>query len=230
MGTSKSLSPADFMSEVERISREAVNSLAAERRDNAQRRVDGLVSRSAIPPRYLSATLVSGTAEQESSYEIVRKYFAEFSKNLRVGKGLLLVGDVGTGKTHLACALANAVMADMRPVMYCTALEAVLLVKKSWSRGADGVSEFDVYEHFAIPELLIIDEIGVQKGSDFERMVLTAILDARSRRCLPTVAISNLDAASVLGVLDERGFDRLMGFGGQVIEMRGPSLRRLRLV
>lgn len=90
----------------------------------------------------------------------------------------MLWGDIGTGKTHLACAIANALIAQLRPVMYCTALEAVMLVNSCWKKG-DGMSEYDVYERFGDPQLLIIDEIGVQQGTDFERMVLTSIADIK---------------------------------------------------
>lgn len=223
--TLPSLSVAEFEMAVVSKSAEASSMLAVERKMAAQRRVNGLSQRAAIPARFVGADLEALVAEQVEGFATVRAYAERFDEVLRMGQGLLLIGDVGVGKTHLACALANALLAKMRPVMYCTALEAVMLVKRSWSSG--GAPEFEVYEHFGIPDLLILDEVGVQRCSDFERMVLSTVIDVRSRKCLPTVAISNLDAAGVFEVLGERAFDRLLGFGGQVVEMRGRSLRRL---
>ena len=195
-----------------------------ERMQNRQRAVQRLTERSAIPPRYAKACIDVEAAGQSHAYSVVRGYVEGFDDCLKSGAGLLLFGDIGTGKTHLACALANALMAKMRPVMYCTALEAVMLVKRAWRKDSDW-SEFDVYEQFSLPELLIIDEVGVQHGSEFEQMVLSSMIDARSRRCLPIVAVSNWSPDRVMEILGQRAFDRLVGYGGQLIEMRGESLR-----
>ena len=140
------------------------------------------------------------------------------------GGGMLLWGDVGTGKTHLACGIANALIAQLRPVLYCTALEAVMLVKATW-KNTDSITEYEVYARFGEPELLIIDEIGVQAGTEFEKMVLTSITDIRSRNCLPTIIISNLEPREIYTLLGERMFDRLVGFDASVIRMAGRSLR-----
>jgi DNA replication protein DnaC len=91
--------------------------------------------------------------------------------------------------------------------------------------GNDGMTEYDVYARFGDPELLIIDEIGVQMGSDFERMVLTSIADIRSRNCRPTIIVSNLNPEEILGLVGERMFDRLVGFGANIVKMRGASMR-----
>lgn len=69
------------------------------------------------------------------------------------------------------------------------AFEAVMLVKSRWRHGNDGMSEYEVYSHFGNPQLSIIDEIGVQVDSEFERVVLTSTMDIRSHNYLPTIVI-----------------------------------------
>ncbi|MCK9504662.1 MAG: ATP-binding protein [Porticoccaceae bacterium] len=211
------------------LSKKAARQLANERKDIRQKSADALLRRAAIPARYVNASLDQVGKEQAQAYEKARAFIADFDSKLETGAGMVLWGDVGTGKTHLACAMANALRKQMRPVLYCTALEAVMLVKASWKKSVDGVTEYDVYSRFGEPDLLIIDEIGVQSGSDFERMVLTSIADIRSRNCLPTVIISNLNPEEMHELLGERMFDRLVGFGADMVHMAGRSMR-LRVV
>ncbi len=219
------LSADELMLQAAEISRRAAEQLAVERDQARMRRVGDFMARSAVPFRYRSAELNPYGRQQEAAYLAGQAFVDGFAERLKSGAGMVIHGPVGTGKTHMACAIANALIDDLRPVMYCTALEAVALVKASWRRGADVDSEFDVYARFADPQLLIIDEIGVQLGTDFERMVLTSIADLRSRDCLPTLAVSNLEPVRMLELLGDRLFDRLVGFGADVVHLPGASLR-----
>lgn len=220
----------DFRAAAADASRAAQRQLADERAANRQRQVDALLQRAAIPGRYKGAAICPIAQAQEQAYAVGAEFVAEFERHRRDGSGLLLWGDVGTGKTHLACAIGNALIGQMRAVMYCTALEAVTLVKSTWRRagmteGVTGMTEYDVYDRFGAPELLILDEIGVQCGTEFERVVLSSIADIRSRNCLPTIAVTNLAPGEVFDLLGERMFDRLVGFGATVVHMPGQSLR-----
>lgn len=219
----QALSAEELMLQAAEISKQAAEKLALERLANKQKRTNDLAGRTAIPSRYRDAVLVPKVAGQMKAYDEARMFVKNFPERLKSGAGMLLWGDVGTGKTHLACGIANALIVQLRPVLYCTALEAVMLVKATWKPG--GLSEYDVYERFGEPDLLIIDELGVQIGSDYERMVLTSIADIRSRNCLPTIIISNLSPEEIYGVIGERMFDRLVGFGSNVVHMAGRSLR-----
>lgn len=222
---SSPMPPDEFEAATAAASRAAQRLLADERATNRQRQVDALLQRAAIPGRYRSAEIRPIAPAQHTAYAVGAEFVTGFERHRQDGSGLLLWGDVGTGKTHLACAIGNALIAQMRAVMYCTALEAVTLVKSTWRRGEDGLTEYDVYDRFGAPELLILDEIGVQCGTDFERVVLSSIADIRSRNCLPTIAITNLAPGEVFDLLGERMFDRLVGFGAAVVHMPGESLR-----
>lgn len=221
----KPLTPEEFQRQIAEIDRKEREKAAQERAENRQKAAAAMLGRAAIPIRYAEASLDREAPNQSDAYQIARDYAAAFPNALRTGAGLLLWGSVGTGKTHLACAIGNYLLARMCPVVYCTAMEAVLTVRATFGRKGEGDSEFQVYERFALPKLLILDEIGVQRGTDDERVVLTSIADARSRQCLPTIVISNLEPRDVCRVLGDRAFDRLVGFGGKIVPMAGRSLR-----
>jgi DNA replication protein DnaC len=158
---------------------------------------------------------------------VARDYVAGFEGRLTDGAGMLVVGDVGVGKTHLACAIGNALLHRGNTVVYCTISEFFSFVKASWkSRDSE---EIEVIQRFVEPDMLILDEIGVQSGSDWEDVQMTTLFDARSRQCRPVIGLSNLDINGVSDVLGVRSFDRLIGFGGRILEMRGRSLRVARL-
>lgn len=219
------LSADELMLQVAELSRQAASQLALERQENRQHKANELLGRLTIPSRYSTANLDSPNSSQPNAYKIAKAFVAEFDTKLKCGAGLMLWGDVGTGKTHLACAIANAVRRKMHSVLYCTAIEAVMLIKSCWKRGDSGLTEYDVYSRFADPELLILDEIDAQIGRDFERMILTNIADIRSRNCLPTIVISNLAPKEIYMLLGERMFDRLVGFGADIVHMSGKTLR-----
>lgn len=86
------------------------------------------------------------------------------------------------------------------------------------------------------PDLLILDEVGVQFGSDTERLLLFDILNERYERRRPTILMSNLaldDAEEggrvvpgIKSYLGERVFDRLREDGGQSVVFDWPSHRK----
>jgi len=219
------LTEEEFILQVAEITTKEIAKIALERQKLQLKMTNDLLRRSAIPPRYINASLEHGLNEQAHAYKESQAFVTDFPARLKTGSGMVLWGDVGTGKTYLACAIANALLSQLRPVLYCTVQEAVALIKSCWTKSTSGLSEYDVYLRFGESELLVIDEVGVQTGSDFERTVLTTITDIRSRNCLPTVIVSNLELEKIYNLLGERMFDRLVGYGANVIHMAGRSMR-----
>lgn len=222
------LSKEEFKRQIREIDEREQARLAQERVAARQRQLSRLTHDAAIPPRFVGADLFAAPkVGQEAAYEAARAFFYEFGTHATTGAGMLLYGPVGSGKSHLACALAHELIKSMRTVLYCTALEAFQLVKSTWRRGSED-GERDIYERLGGVDLLILDEIGVQFGSETELLILTTIADMRSRNCLPTVVISNLEPEEIYGLVGERVFDRLMGHGGQsvMVPRVGRSLRQ----
>jgi DNA replication protein DnaC len=74
-------------------------------------------------------------------------------------------------------------------------------------------------------DALIIDEVGVQFGSDTEKMIVFDIIDGRYSNMLPTILISNLALPDVKELIGERAIDRLREDGGVVVAMKWDSNR-----
>lgn len=202
--------------------------LEAERAAARQRKMSRLTSDAAIPARFREADLFATPKHgQEIAYEAARAFFYDFSTHTSTGAGMMLYGPVGSGKSHLACALANELLRSLHTVAYATLFEVMMLVKASWRRDAEE-GEDKIYERLGAVDLLILDELGVQFGSNTEILILTTIADMRSRNCLPTIMISNLGPAEAFDLVGERIFDRLLGHGGKIVEVPrlGRSLRQ----
>ena len=104
---------------------------------------------------------------------------------------LLLTGTYGCGKTHLALAIANQQLAAGYPVLYQTAPDLLHNLRATFDR--DNPVKFDtVFRAAQDAELLILDDLGAEKNSDFAAEKLFGLLDHRYARNLPTVITSNL--------------------------------------
>jgi DNA replication protein DnaC len=187
-----------------------------------------------VPLRFIGKTLQmyeAATDAQKNALAIARDYVNRFPEHRKAGRCLVMSGSVGAGKTHLACAIAQELrevkFSESRigwEVRYTTASDLIREIRSTWSKGA-GSSEGDAIGRFVKPDLLIIDEIGVQMGSDAERVQLSELIDLRYRKILPTLVITNCDRNALERLIGERGFDRLRENGGIMCVFNWPSHR-----
>lgn len=181
-----------------------------------------------IPLRFRGATLDAyrtDTEGQAVALEECRDYVRRFERNWEQGRSMMLLGDVGTGKTHLACAVAQHVIREFgATARYTMAIEIIRDIKMTFDK-ASQQTERDVYAGLLAPDLLVIDEVGVQHGSDFERQVLFEVIDSRYRQLMPTIVISNLGLSGLRKCLGDRAVDRLTDAGGPAVLFTWASAR-----
>jgi len=170
-------------------------------------------------------TFVADTPEQAKALQACRDLAEGVAAGATRQPSLILCGKPGTGKTHLGCAIAQHLCDRKDSVLRRTPLQIIRAIKNTWQRGAEQ-TEADVLAGFAYQDLLIVDEVGVQFGSDTERMYLFEIIDMRYEACLPTVLISNLDIDALRTEVGERVLDRLREDGGRLLTFTGESWRK----
>ena len=172
-----------------------------------------------IPERFKDRTLASynaETVEQQRALSFAQQYADGFDVVMKSGRGALFVGKPGTGKTHLAIGIALEVMGRWSgTALFTTAMRALRRVKGSWG-GGSGERDSQAIAALVFPGLLILDEIGVQFGSDTEKMILFEVMNERYEQRKPTILLSNLTKDEVRDCLGERIFDRMREDGGQV--------------
>lgn len=186
-----------------------------------------------ITPRFAGATFESYQADSDAQRKALAKcraYAEQFPDNFRGGRSLLLTGNVGCGKTHLASAIIRTVVADGASALIIPAGEIVSIARASMVPSS-GYTDRDVALHLGGLDLLVIDEVGCQKGSEYELGLLHSIVDKRYQAVLPTVLISNLDVHSthdrpgVDAFIGKRAIDRLRENGGQQVGFTWSSMR-----
>ena len=180
-----------------------------------------------IPLRFRDRTLSSydaATTGQVKALKFAHEYADGFDAVLASGRSAVLVGKPGTGKTHLAVGVALAIMERSHTAVFTTTMKALRRIKETWGAGS-GESESEAIDTFVFPDLLILDEVGLQHGSDTERLLLFDILNSRYELRRPTLLLSNLTLEEVKAYLGERIFDRMREDGGRVIAFDWASHR-----
>lgn len=199
---------------LERQKRNDHERIARERREAIAERQRGLLGYADIPERFETSSFDDYEVEpdnrrQANNLQRCREYAEEFPRLKDNGVSLILMGNVGTGKTHLATAIAQHVIRthDMR-VHYVKAAKLFRRVKDTY--GKQGESEGEVIGQYAKMPLLIIDEIGLSFGSETELNILSEIIDERYERRLPLLIVTNIDTKEELEKwLGKRAYDRL---------------------
>jgi DNA replication protein DnaC len=202
--------------------------IAAERVKNAADRLANKLGAALIPARFRDRTFdgyIATEPKQVKALTICRDYAENFAEHFEAGRCLLLLGNVGTGKTHLATAIANYIMrTTTATAVYRTVGGILQHIKGSYDRESE-YSEADAFAAYTKPSLLIIDEVGATKPTEFELASLFNIINARYEEQLPTVVISNLPAGELSGALGERCVDRLREGGGIAVGFDWKSAR-----
>lgn len=224
-------------SEEQRIKTENKKLKEAEEKRKS-RRIDELLGKSGIPKRFQDKTfdnyqLSEDNDNQEEVFNRVVAFSEEFKPSSEEskpsqehsGRCIVMIGDTGTGKSHLACAVASLVIKEYGGTARFTSVSEInRLVRESKGYNAK-YSETEVIEAFGNYDLLIVDEVGIQSGSDAESRALFDVFNARYQNKKSTIVISNLNQAQVREALGQRIFDRLKEGGGEVLVFHWGSHR-----
>ena len=208
--------------------------LLTERQEDAKRLSDernqaiaaGLLKKAAIPPRFADRTLDSFVVSNEGQGRALKtamayvEVFAECS-----GQSLILCGGVGAGKTHIAIGIAHELIRRQCVCVFTSVIGAIRSVKETYNRDSD-LTEREAIANLIRPDLLILDEVGVQFGSDAEKLILFEIINGRYENRKSTIVISNLAIGALAEYLGERVVDRLREDGGRLVVFDWPSYRR----
>lgn len=183
-----------------------------------QRQVDQLFAGSGIPLRFASRTFenfITDTPAKQRVLELCRRYAERLGEDEVRGASMIFCGQPGAGKTHLACACANVAMDKLLSARFMTVTAALRYVKDSYRRDSDR-SESQAIRDLLAPGLLILDEIGVQVGSEHEKLLMFEIINERYQSCRSTILISNLTKQEIGEFLGDRVIDRFRESGAVV--------------
>lgn len=119
-------------------------------------------------------------------------------------KGLVLVGNNGVGKTHLACSIANKLIENGIPVIYGTLINLFAELRNSYDT-YNNISEMEIIKLYENVELLIIDDLGKEKPSEWGLEKLFTIINSRYEKNLPVIITTNYNQNSLVERLSLNG-------------------------
>jgi len=213
---------------IEKTDREVSEATKMAERNRKDAQLKAVVYHSGIPPRFRSKTFDGFQPADEKQSKVLRicqAYAHRFDERLAAGGGLVMVGLPGTGKTHLACAIGNHLLEAGRSVLFISVLAAARRVKATYSKSSTE-TEQQAIDRFCEPDLLILDEVGVQFGSEAEKLIVFEIINGRYERVKPTILLSNLPEAELGAFIGDRVLDRMREGGGVVLPFDWESMRK----
>lgn len=178
----------------------------AEEQELRKQKIESILGKSGIKKRYLSRTIdsFSVTAENKRSFEVATDYIKNFREYFTQGKGLYLEGPCGTGKTHLAIAIALAIINTGVPVICKTSIDILGDIKRCYERNSE-VTEEEVLKAYKTVDLLIIDDLGKEQVTEWSVPVLYSILNERYEALLPTIITTNYNTTALAEKLSAKG-------------------------
>lgn len=183
------------------------------RKEEAERNRKQRIVETRMPLEYQTkdfSTFIQETDSQKAAFKLARRFVKGWEKAKAGGYGLLFLGSCGTGKTHLACAIMIELLKEyaFSYPRYYKASEIFSSVRSTYQAGST-TNEEETLKFFSSIQLLVIDEVGVQKGSESEKRILFSILDNRVTSNKPTILLSNLGPKALEELLGDRLYDRV---------------------
>lgn len=192
------------------------------------RHAEQLLKEACLPRRYHDKTLASfqtqGHPSLERALAVLKAYVRDLHQRMAQGCCLILIGPPGTGKTHLAAGLIHAATHHGYSAFFAPVLETLRRIKDSWSRPPEDRNY--ILKQLTRPDLLVLDDVGIQFGTDAERLILFEIIDHRYRKTKPTIVTGNLARNEPAHYIGEQSLDRLMENNGATLVLAGESQRR----
>ncbi|WP_154056396.1 ATP-binding protein [Pseudescherichia vulneris] len=193
-------------------------------RMNQRARSEKIFGRAGIQALHRSCSFanyeVSG-AEQRQAYSMAKSYAQNFG-----GSGFasfVFSGAPGTGKNHLAAAIGNHLLAAGHSVLVVTIPDLMLRVRECYD---DGQSEASLLNDLCNVDLLILDEVGIQRGSSGEKVIINQVIDRRLSSMRPVGILTNLNHGELVTTLGARVMDRLQMDGGIWVNFGWASYRK----
>lgn len=135
----------------------------------------------------------------------LKNYVEKFHDLKHQGKGLLLYGDVGRGKTYGAACVANALLDEGYSVLMTDFTTIESIVGKIWDKQ-------DYYNALNKFDLLIIDDLSVERKTEYMEQIIQAVINTRYNAGLPLIITTNLTGEELQSPSDmvyKRIFSRL---------------------
>ena len=197
--------------------------------EEQMRRINRLKEASMMDKKYREVTFEKYEVREENKkvFEMAKKYAGRFQDMYKKNQGLLLYGPVGTGKSFTAACIGNYLLNNAKPVIMTS---FVKILQDIWEN--DREAEYITILNSA--SLLIVDDLGTERETDYALEKVYNIIDSRVRANKPMIITSNLELNDMMECEDirkKRIYDRIqeccypMYVGGKSFRMMKAAQR-----
>lgn len=176
--------------------------------EEQMRRINRLKEASMMDKKYREITFDKYEVREENKkvFEMAKKYADRFQDMYKKNQGLLLYGPVGTGKSFTAACIGNYLLNNAKPVIMTS---FVKILQDIWEN--DREAEYITILNSA--SLLIVDDLGTERETDYALEKVYNIIDSRVRANKPMIITSNLELNDMMECEDirkKRIYDRIL--------------------
>ena len=169
-----------------------------EKRREFERRVKEL-RKAGFPESQMEQWTFESSDSPDSRYSAIAKRYVENFAQMRAdGKGLLLFGDVGVGKTFLAACIVNAVISQGIPCLMTN------FARLTNTRGGMFEGKQEYIDNLNGFPLVVIDDLGAERDTEYVGEIVHNIIDSRCREGLPLIVTTNLTGEELANPRDMR--------------------------
>jgi len=185
------------------------------------------VARVKLPLRHKKCTM--GGYDGKAKVAKLQKWVKVFIDNHQEAGNILMLGDVGTGKTHLACAIINEIHTNIShktiDLIKNLDLHYYRANQLFYFQNAEKEGVQEVVKNAKTTQLLIIDELARHPITENMRNQLCEIIDYRYNEMLPTIVISNLSPEDFSIAAGSAVFSRLLSDNSFIMGFKGDDKR-----
>ena len=178
-----------------------------------------------VPNRFLNASL-ENYYPQNVNQRMELEQCSQYCEQPFGSNGLMLIGPVGTGKTHLAIAIARKLM--KKQIGYYYVNMPKLLAQIRSAMGSNSGESQDFLKELISVNLLIIDDIGAERITDWVREQFYLLINGRYEAALPTIVTTNESMEELEERIGHRVISRLIEMCRGIV-LDGPDYRWTKL-
>jgi DNA replication protein DnaC len=183
---------------------------------------------SVIPPKYRGVSFDRPPVTQMDAFVVkrVRDYCEQLGNNLNRGRGMWFFGSSGTGKTTLAMLVSRTALESGRSVAIYSLPKLLSRIRQTYDAEIGEQSYTQFFERLASVDLLHLDDLGVEKQTEWVLEQLYALINERYERQRSLIVTSNLEDDELERQLGTRVVSRLIEICGDPVNLFGEDKRQ----
>lgn len=151
--------------------------------------------------------------EKDKSYTIAKNYVKEYEQMKKENIGLLFCGTVGSGKTYLACCIANALIEEY---MIRVKIRNFAQIINDLQKSGFDLDKNEYIESLTNVSVLILDDLGIERDTSYAKEQVYNIVNSRYLKQKPTIFTTNLPYEKIQNSDDGVEYERIYS---RIIEM-----------